>query len=58
MLMLLVRFIDRLVGAVIALSAPDASRGPRAVVAMFVLTAAVLAVCTAMLLLAWQAVPR
>ncbi len=58
MLMLLVRFIDRLVGTVIALSAPDTGRTARVAVVMLVLTAALIGVCAAILLLAWQAVPR
>jgi len=57
MLMLVVRFIDRLVGAIITLSSPQ-ERALRLTVVMLVLTSALFAVCGMILLLVWGAIPR
>ncbi len=59
MLMLVVRFIDRLVGAIILLGSPAKERSAGSpLVVMLVLTGALFAVCGMILLLAWGAIPR
>lgn len=57
MLMLVVRFIDRLVGVVLTLSSPD-ERALRITLVMVTLTAALFVMCATILLLAWGAIPR
>ena len=52
LLMLIVRVIDRVVGATLALSAPDA-RALRLTVLMLMLTAALLGVLVLILAVAW-----
>ena len=56
-LMLVVRFIDRLVGVVLTLGSPD-ERALRITLVMVTLTAALFAMCATILLLAWGAIPR